>query len=206
MSRIPTVPFIQRARTVLCLIVLLVADLAMAIETIKATVESDLVPGPVEYALIAPEGFRELKNLPLVLNLHGGGGSRERLLDQSIIWEKLWQSSAIPPAIVVMPSVTARGFYMNFKDGSERWEDFLSGPFLAHLRDSYPASADPELTFLTGASMGGMGALRMAFRNPTHYGAVAALEPGIEPILHFQDMRTKHRFWRADKLMVQAYG
>jgi S-formylglutathione hydrolase len=76
-----------------------------------------------------------------------------------------------------MPSVTARGFYMNFKEGSERWEDFLTGPFLAHLRETYPASTDPKLTFVTGISMGGMGALRMAFRYPTRFGAVDA--PGL---------------------------
>ena len=165
-----------------------------------------MVPGPVEYALIAPKGFRDMKDLPLVLSLHGGGGNRDRLLDQASIWQRLWQSGRIPPALVVMPSVTARGFYMNFRDGSELWEDFIVGPFLEHLRTTYPASSDPKRTFLTGASMGGMGSLRMAFRHPDRFGAVAALEPGIEPILRFEDMAPKHRFWRSDKLMEQAFG
>lgn len=177
----------------------------MAIETIRSSVSSDLVPD-VEYALIAPDGFREMKDLPLVLNLHGGGGNRERLLDQAPMWQQLWESGAIPPAIVVMPSVTERGFYMNFHDGSERWEDFLTGPFLEYLRNTYPATGDAKRTFLTGASMGGMGSLRMAFRHPDLFGAVAALEPGIEPILRFEDMEPKHRFWRSDALLQQAYG
>lgn len=50
----PSSLVIQQVRMVLCLAVLLVADLAMAIETIKALVASDLIPSPVEYALIAP--------------------------------------------------------------------------------------------------------------------------------------------------------
>ena len=178
----------------------------MAVEKVLAEVEANLVPGPVPYALNAPEGFRDMKDLPLVLSLHGGGGSRDRLLDQAPAWEQLWKSGAIPEAVVVMPSVTARGFYMNFKDGSERWEDFLLGPFIEHLRSQYPISPDPKRTFLTGASMGGMGSLRMAFRQPDRFGAVAALEPGIEPILSFEDMQPKHRFWRSDALLEQAYG
>jgi len=175
-------------------------------EVIKAKVDSAIVPGPVEYALIAPDGFRKMKDLPLVLNLHGGGGNRDRLVEQQPLWDRMWREKAIPPAIVVMPSVTERGFYMNFKDGSERWEDFITGPFIEYLQKTYPATTDSKRIFLTGASMGGMGSLRMAFRYPDRFGAVAALEPGIEPILAFRDMRPKHRFWRSDALMEKAYG
>lgn len=178
----------------------------MAIEIIRAEVASKLVPSPVEYVVVAPDGFRDMKELPLVLNLHGGGGNRERLVDQAPVWQGLWSDGRIPPAIIVMPSVTERGFYMNFRDGSERWEDFLTGEFIEYLRQHYPVSQKPERTFLTGISMGGMGSLRMAFRHPERFGAVAAMEPGIEPILRFEDMKPKHRFWRGDALMEQAYG
>ena len=120
--------------------------------------------------------------------------------------EQLWKTERIPPAIFVTPSVTARGFYMNFRDGSEKWEDFVVHEFIDHLRKSLPVSANPDRTFVMGTSMGGMGALRMAFRYPDRFGAIAALEPGIEPILRFEDMQMKHRFWRSDELLEQAYG
>ncbi len=178
----------------------------MATEQIRNSVKSELAPSPVEYALIAPEGFRQMQDLPLVINLHGGGGNRERLFDQQERWNVLWQADVIPAAVVVMPSVTERGFYMNFKDGSERWEDFIVDEFITYLRKTYPVTEDPKRTFLTGASMGGMGSLRMAFRYPDKFGAVAALEPGIEPVLKFEDIRLKHRFWRGDQLLQQAYG
>ncbi len=179
---------------------------AWGYEKVLDEVASNIVPGPVEYAVIAPDGYQDMRDLPLVLNLHGGGGSRERLLQQAELWQRLWLSEAIPPAVVVMPSVTARGFYMNFKDGSERWEDFIVHEFVAHLQKTLPVSRDPKRTFLTGASMGGMGSLRMAFRYPERFGAVAALEPGIEPILQYEDMQPKHRFWRDEALMEQAFG
>lgn len=179
---------------------------AIASEIILAEISSDLVPGPVEYALLAPDGFRKMQQLPLIFNLHGGGGSRDNLTRQQPLWDRLWDAGELPPVIVVMPSVTARGFYMNFKDGSEKWEDFIVGPFLQHLRNTYPVSRESKFTFLMGASMGGMGSLRMAFRYPDRFGAVAALEPGIEPILKWSDMRPKHRFWRADDLFERAYG
>lgn len=179
---------------------------ASAAETVLAELESSIVPSPVEYAVVAPSGFRQMRNLPVVVNLHGGGGNREALVRQAPAWQRWWETGAIPPAIVVMPSVTARGFYMNFRDGSELWEDFVIQELLAHMRRTYPATQDPKRTFLTGVSMGGMGALRMAFRYPDRFGAVAALEPGIEPLLEFSEMQPKHRFWRSDELLQKAYG
>lgn len=193
-------------RALTCFTLLTWAACSSAAQILLAELESEIVPSPVEYAVVAPDGFQEMKDLPVVLYLHGGGGSRKRLIDQSPFWDRLWKSNAIPPAIVVMPSVAARGFYMNFKDGSEHWEDFVVNDLLNHIRESYPASRDPERTFITGVSMGGMGSLRMAFRYPERFGAVAALEPGIEPILEFKDMQPKHRFWRGDKLMQRAFG
>lgn len=190
-------------------VLLAVAAAAMAAgasEIRLVSVDSDLVPSPVAYAALLPPGYETAGNLPLILNLHGGGGSRDNLVRQQPLWDAAWEAGDLPPFVMVTPSVTARGFYMNFRDGSERWEDFIVGPFLDHLRGTYRVSKDPSRTFLTGASMGGMGALRMAFRHPERFGAVAALEPGIEPILRFEDMRPKHRFWRSDALLEKAYG
>ena len=69
-------------RVFTCFTLLLWAISASAVETILAELESDIVPSPVEYALIAPDGFQDMKELPVVLNLHGGGGSRQRLVEQ----------------------------------------------------------------------------------------------------------------------------
>lgn len=180
---------------------------ATASRLVAATFESDLVPSPVEYYALLPPGYDELTGpLPLVLNLHGGRGSRDVLKRQQPVFDRLWESRRIVPMVVVTPSVTSRGFYMDRRDGSERWESFLVGPFLEHLRDSYKVRRDRRGTLLTGISMGGMGSLRMAFKYPQLFGAVAAMEPGIEPILEWKDMRPKHRFWRSDELMEQAYG
>lgn len=188
------------------IVVMFFASYASAYEQVLAETPTTLVPSPVEYAVIAPDGYQKMQDLPLVLNLHGGGGDRKGLLRQAEQWDALWKSGAIPPALVVMPSVTARGFYMNFKDGSERWEEFIMRPFLEHLRKTYPITSQPKRTFITGVSMGGMGSLRIAFKHPDQFGAVAALEPGIEPILEFADMQPKHRFWRSDELFETAFG
>ena len=169
--------------------------------------ESDLVPGPVEFYVLLPPGYTTTgERYPLVLNLHGGGGSRANLERQKPLFDRLWSESRIAPMVIVMPSVTPRCFYMDFRDGKERWETFLTGAFLDHLRSTYHVRNDQRGTMVTGISMGGMGSLRMAFKYPDRFGAVAAMEPGIEPILEWSEMKPKHRFWRSDELMGAAYG
>jgi S-formylglutathione hydrolase len=38
------------------------------------------------------------------------------------------------------------------------------------------------------------------------FGGIAALEAGIEPILHWKDMKPRDRWWRDDGLFEAAYG
>ena len=174
---------------------------------VAGTLASDLVPGPVEYYALLPPGLENQSTpLPLVLNLHGGGGNRDVLARQQPLFERLWQDGTLPPLVIVTPSVTPRCFCMDFKDGSERWETFLTGPFLDHLRARFAVRADRRGTLVTGISMGGMGALRLAFKHPERFGAVAAMEPGIEPIDDWAELEPKHRFWRGDALLEVAYG
>lgn len=185
---------------------LVVATCAAASELRNQTVEATLVPSPVEYAVLLPEGYEGAEDLPLVLALHGGNGDRSYLRRIRPIIDGLWEDELIAPMVFVTPTARSRGFYMDLYDKSEQWESFIRGPFLKHLRETYPVSRDPGKTFLTGISMGGMGSLRLAFKYPTEFGAVAALEPGIEPILAWGDMERRHRWWRADTLFHAAFG
>jgi len=196
-----------RVVSLLSLVLAIGAAVPLSAELVDATLESQIVPSPVEYYALLPPGFDgEGEALPLVLNLHGGGGDREGLKRQQRLIESLWADGTLPPMVVVMPSVTTRGFYMDFRDGSEKWETFIIEEFLPHLRQRFGLRTDRRGTMVTGISMGGMGSARMAFKYPDVFGAVASMEPGIEPILEWSEMRLKHRFWRADALLEKAYG
>lgn len=198
----------MRKLVLLCAAACLVSSLrpAAATELIEAELKSDLVPKPVPYAVLLPDGFKASDALPLLLVLHGGGGDRRYLSQVRPFIEELWQSGKLPKMVVATPSVTARCFYMDYKSGSEKWESFIMGPFRKHLQQTYNTSPDPRKNLLTGISMGGMGSLRLALKYPDQFGGVAALEPGIEPILHWKDMQPRHRFWRDGTLFKSAFG
>src|SRR5262245_28208395 len=102
-------------------------------------IDSKVMSKPVEYAVLLPDGYESAKEpLPLLLWLHGGGGSKENLKQRHRVpVEDCWKAKTLPPMVVVMPSCQARGFYMDYKDGSQKWETFRVSEFLDHLRQKY---------------------------------------------------------------------
>jgi S-formylglutathione hydrolase len=143
--------------------------------------------------------------LPLLLALHGGGGDNGFLSHQQPFIEKMWTAGALPKMVVATPDAD-RSFYMDRKDGSQKWETAILFALVDHLRDQYKVSRDRSQLFLYGISMGGMGALRMGFKHPERVGAVVALEPGIDPALKWADVKPRNRFWRSDELMETMFG
>ena len=177
-----------------------------ATDLVEADFKTDLFPKPVPYAVLLPDGYKDGAPLPLLFYLHGGGGNREVLARMRVIFEAEWKSGRVPKMVVATPSVTPRCFYMDYKDGTEKWETMIMGPFREFLQKTYNASSDPKKVLMMGASMGGEGTLRMGLKYPEKFGAIAAEEPGIEPILHWKDMQPRNRFWRADRLFETAFG
>ncbi|MBW1710857.1 MAG: esterase [Deltaproteobacteria bacterium] len=177
-----------------------------ASQLIETEAASDLLPGPVEYAVLLPEDYEESEeDFPLLFFLHGGNGSREFLARMRPLIERLQGQGRLPGMVVVTPSV-GRSLYMDYRDGTQKWEGFIIGQFLDHLRQTYKVRSDRQGTLLFGISMGGMGALRLGFKYPDLFGGLAALEPGIEPALAFKDIQIQDRFWRADELFEAVFG
>lgn len=45
------------------------------------------------------------------------------------------QAGTLRKMVIVTPSAS-RSFYMDYEDGSQKWESFIIGPFLEHLRQT----------------------------------------------------------------------
>lgn len=132
----------------------------------------------VEYRVLRPADTSPGDALPLVLHLHGALSSSVSLELARPYYDELWAEGALPPAVVVCPSVpTVGGFYLDWPEGPS-WETLTARELPDHLADQYgPFSA----TALIGASMGGYAALKLAFAAPHRYAVVAALSPAVFP-------------------------
>jgi S-formylglutathione hydrolase len=165
------------------------------------------VPGPVDVAIYTPPGYdpKRAQPYPLIVQLHGGGGSSDNIGVLLELLEQAFKQGLIPPSVSVMPSAQ-RSFYMDYRDGSQKWEQFIIADLLGYMRANYDVPKGREGTLITGISMGGMGSLRIAFKHPDLFQAVASMEPGIEPVLAYKDIKLRDRFWRDDRLFEQIYG
>ena len=159
-----------------------------------AELRSDLVPDPVPYAVVLPPGYDDAEPLPLCLNLHGGGGSRDMLVGFREPLDAWFADGSLEPMVIASASTGELSFYLDQPAGAQ-WETFIARDFLAHLRAKYRVRPDAGSTVLTGASMGGHGSLKLAFARPDEFAAVAALEPAVEPGFRATDSTPRSRVY-----------
>lgn len=179
---------------------------ACASELILGDFKTDLIPHAVSYAVLLPDGYKDGAPLPMLMVLHGANDSRDRLVSMRSIFDDEWKSGRLPKMVVATITAGPVCFYMNFKDGREQWESLILGPFRDFVHKTYNASSDPKKNVLMGWSMGGEGTLRIGLKHPESFGAIAALEPGLEPILYWKDMTTRMHFWIHDADLEAAFG
>ena len=178
------------------------AEEAARLET--ATLSTALVPSPVKYTTLIPAGA-QASGLPLLLLLHGGDGDNGFLANFRSAIEAAWAAGEFAPCLVVTPSCD-RSLYLDYFDGSQKWETFIVGELIPALRARYGLAAGPARTVVSGISMGGLGALRLGLKHPDVFGGLAALEAGVEPALSFADVKARNAFQRALPFIEERFG
>jgi S-formylglutathione hydrolase len=171
---------------------------------VKAQLASRLVPSPVNYTAILPAGYEAAQDLPLLLALHGGDGIEGFSFFPATV-EAAWSSGDLAPCVVVIVN-SGRSFWLDWKDGAQRWETFVMQELLPHLRSTFKVSQDARKLTLIGHSMGGLGGLRLAFKYPEQFAGVAALESAIEPTFDYGAMNVRNNFFRPPALMEAYFG
>ncbi len=158
-----------------------------------ADLPADFAPAGVPYAVLVPPGYDDGGAYPLCVLLHGGGGSRDNLAALRPLFDNWWAAGIIPPMVIASASTGAMSYYLDHPDGSARWETFIGENFPEYLRDKYNAGRNRASTFLAGISMGGYGALKIAFARPDQFAAVAAIQPLLEPGFRDSEIGARNR-------------
>lgn len=147
----------------------------------------DPVHGAVPCAALLHDAHRQ-RELPCCLVLYGGGGSRETLAALQPVFER-----ALPPCILAMPDVGPWSFYLDDPARGLAWESFLVQRLVPHVRALQPTAAVP--LGVVGMSMGGYGALKLAFARPQLFAAVGAVSPMLEPYRETHPVPLRNRFF-----------
>ncbi len=160
----------------------------------------------LSYAVWTPPDFREDEALPLVVFLHGGGDDPVSL-ERHGLAERLAEATArgeIPRVVMVLPQGDL-GFWMNWYDGSRRYEDWIVRALVPEVQQRWHTARCPEACHLMGVSMGGAGVLRYALHHKERFASVSALSA---PVFDVAAMRrfANNRLFAAMVPMERVFG
>jgi S-formylglutathione hydrolase FrmB len=171
---------LDRLRWLICGVCLLCLPVVLQAATGRVecnSLPSKFVHRAVAYCVMLPPSFDadKARHFPILYLLHGLGDN-EQFFIHSGEWnlvEDLRAKGELPDFLIATPDGRA-SFYINAKDGKERYEDFLVQEFLPFIEKRYRVSPGRANRAISGISMGGYGALHLAFRHPQLFSAVSA--------------------------------
>jgi S-formylglutathione hydrolase FrmB len=118
---------------------------------------------------------KDVPRYPVLYSLHGLGDNEQSLMNTGAwsLIQDLRERHKIGEFLIVTPDA-ARTFYINSRDGRVRYSDFFLQEFMPTIERRYRVRAGRNSRGITGMSMGGYGALRLAFAYPHLFSSVSA--------------------------------
>jgi S-formylglutathione hydrolase FrmB len=166
------------------LVLLFLAFLSLAVVSSAATgrVECNQLPSKilarsVRYCIVLPPSFdaEKTRQFPILYFFHGLGDNEQFFLHSGAwnLTEDMREHGELKDFLIATPDADAT-FYINSKDGQDRYEDFLLQEFFPFIEKHYRVAAGRDHRAIAGISMGGYGALHLAFRHPQLLVSVSA--------------------------------
>jgi S-formylglutathione hydrolase FrmB len=111
----------------------------------------------------------------VLYDLHGLGDNEQSLINTGMwsLVQDLREQHKIGEFLIVTPD-GGRSFYINSRDGRDRYSDFFLQEFMPAIEHRYRVRAGRDARGISGMSMGGYGALRFAFAYPQLFSSVSA--------------------------------
>jgi S-formylglutathione hydrolase FrmB len=176
--------------------------------------QSSALKAEAEYSIFLPASYSKGKaSYPVVYFLHGlwndhtswtvaRYGNLQEQVDAMIAQKK------IPEIIMVHPKGD-NSFYTNYVDGSKNYEDYITQDLIQYVEKTYRARTGSQWRAIGGTSMGGFGALKIAFKHRNLYSAVAAHSPIIfltDPSHMPEQTRSNQRFEFFTQVITPIFG
>jgi S-formylglutathione hydrolase FrmB len=142
---------------------------------------SRILNRPIRYCVYLPSGYdagakaHPAQRYPVLYFLHGLGSDEKTLFDSGgwTLLDDLRRQHKMGDFLIVAPQGGA-SFFVNSADGSVRYSDFFLQEFLPLIESRYQIRKGREGRAISGISMGGYGALRLAFAHAELFSAVSA--------------------------------
>jgi S-formylglutathione hydrolase FrmB len=141
------------------------------------SISSKILARRVPYCIVLPPAFdaEQARHFPILYFLHGLGDNEQSFVHTGAwnLLEDMREKDEVKDFLIATPEAGST-FYINSKDGKERYEDFLLQEFFPYIEKRYRVAPGRRNRAISGISMGGYGALHLAFRHPELFSSVSA--------------------------------
>ena len=196
----------------LCILVLFAAVGARSQERADCrALKSAILRTSVRYCVYLPASYSapgsETRKYPVLYLLHGLGGNQQTAAidGEWNVLQDLRHDGKVGDFLLVAPDGWDT-FYINSHDGKTLYGDFFLREFLPFIERTYRVRTVRAVRGITGFSMGGYGALRIAFANPQLFGSVSAHSAALQRQPPIGASAGASSGDRAAQLFVKVFG
>lgn len=187
----------MKKKSLLVVLSLLVCSISVWSATIDTVaVHSSAMNRNVKAVVIVPDVATDQSTYPVLYLLHGHGGDHQNWLKRVPQIATLADTHGI---MIVCPDGTKDSWYWDSPmDSTSQYETFMTAELIPYIDEHYSTIKSNKGRAITGLSMGGHGALFLAFRHQNLFGACGSMSGGV-------DIRPFPNNWgMANKLGKQA--
>lgn len=173
------------------LLFLLMTSVAFASKVDTLVVFSESMQKDIKNVIITPDSYKNKgESYSVVYLLHGAGGDYKAWLGKA---PNIKKYADLYNVIIVCPDGEKTSWYFDSPiDDTYQYETYISKELVTAIDTKYNTKADPAHRAVTGYSMGGHGALYLAFQHTDIWGVAASMSGGV-------DIRPYPRSWDISK-------
>ena len=133
----------------------------------------------IKNVVITPDAYKSNgQGFSVVYLLHGAGGDYKNWLKKA---PKIKDYADLYNVIIVCPDGGKTSWYFDSPvDKTMQYETYISKELVSEIDKSYNTQADKKHRAISGLSMGGHGALYLAFKHTDVWGAAASMSGGVD--------------------------
>ena len=165
---------------------LIIALLFLGLRSTAATVDTALTYSAamhknIKAVVIKPNDYSADKKFPTVYLLHGAGGKYSDWVTNVPDKQTVQKLADLYHIIVVCPDGNTSSWYFDSPvDPTYKYETYVSSELVNYIDSHYSTIKDRSKRAITGLSMGGHGALYLAFRHQDVFGACGSMSGGVD--------------------------
>ena len=149
-----------------------------AADVTQTTTHSQSMNKEIGVVVITPEGYTADEDYPVLYLLHGYSGNEKDWITKV---PQIKDYADLYQFIIVCPDGGYSSWYFDSPvDVNCKYETYITDELINWVDKNYSTKASREGRAITGLSMGGHGALFLAFRNQDIFGAAGSMSGGVD--------------------------